>query len=153
MPVEIEVEGLAEAIDRFAQGNAQIGKALHRATYRSVQLLRKKLARYPRPSTGKAHFKSEKQRRFFFAALRKGQITVPYRRTGTLGRKWTSRVTFNDADVAGFVGNNTPYGPYVQGFADQAQIHAGNWQTDQQVAQESADEVMGFFAEEISGLL
>ena len=105
---------------------------------------------YPGKSAGKMTFVSDKQRRFFFAALREGTIQVPYRRTGTLGRKWTSKVTFTDDDVMGFVGNNTPYAPLVQGFDTQARIHAGNWQTEQDVANESRDEIMGIFADEIS---
>jgi len=150
MPVEIEVAGLAEALDMFLQGEAKVGLALRRATTASLQLLRKRLAKYPGKSAGSMQFVSDKQRRFFFAALREGRIQVPYRRTGTLGRKWTSRVTFTDQDVMGILGNNAPYAPYVQGFGAQAGIHAGNWQTEQDVATESRDEIMGIFAGEIS---
>lgn len=148
--IELEIEGLAEALDMFLQGNQRIGMALKRATQASVKVLRARLAKYPGKSTGTMTFVSDKQRRFFFAALRSGAIQVPYRRTGTLGRKWTSKVTFTDDDVMGFVGNNAPYAPYVQGFDTQARIHAGNWQTDQSVADESRDEVLGIFADEIS---
>lgn len=148
--IELEIEGLAEALDMFLQGNQRVGMALKRATHASVKLLRARLAKYPGKSTGKATFVSDKQRRFFFAALRQGSIQVPYRRTGTLGRKWTSKVTFTDNDVMGFAGNTAPYAPLVQGFGTQARIHAGNWQTDQLVADESRDEVLGIFASEIS---
>ncbi len=150
MPVEVEIEGLAEALDMFLQGNSKVGQALKRATSASVKVLRARLAKYPGKSAGKMTFVSDKQRRFFFAALREGTIQVPYRRTGTLGRKWTSKVTFTDDDVMGFVGNSTPYAPLVQGFDTQARIHAGNWQTEQGVANESRDEIMGIFADEIS---
>lgn len=156
MPVEIEIAGLAEALDRFAQGDAQIGKALVKATHRSTSLLRQRLGKYPAKSTGKMVFKSAKQRRFFFAALREGKIQIPYRRSGTLGRRWYSRVNVGGGmagDVAGFVGNLTPYARYVQGFSEQAPIHKGNWQTEQDVAHESRDEIVGFFNEAITEFL
>ena len=51
------------------------------------------LAKYPTQRGGfKAVFKSDRQRRFFFWALKSGAITVPYRRTGTLGRSWNMNV-------------------------------------------------------------
>lgn len=149
MPVEVEIDGLAEALDMFLQGNSRVGQALKRATSASVKLLRQRLAKYPGKSTGAMVFVSDKQRRFFFAALREGKLQVPYRRTGTLGRKWTSKVTFTDDDVMGFVGNSAPYAPLVQGFDTQAHIHTGNWQTEQDVANDSRDEIMGIFADEI----
>jgi hypothetical protein len=148
--IEIEIEGLAEALDNLAQGNQHIGRALKRAMTASTQLVRKRLAKYPGKSAGAQPFVSDKQRRFFFAALREGRIQVPYRRTGTLGRKWTSKVTVTDTDVAGFVGTTAPYAPFVQGFGAQARIHAGNWQTEQDVAADSRDEVLDIFAGEIS---
>lgn len=127
-PVEVEVEGLAAALDRFAQGDQQVGKALVRATRRAVAVLRRKLAKYPeeRPESN-------------------------YRRTGTLGRRWTTRVQFA-GDVAGLVGNNVPYAPYVQDADRQAQIHRGLWQTAQEVAQGSEDEVVDIFADEIANI-
>lgn len=153
MPVEIAIEGLAEALDRFAQGDVNVGKAMVRATRRSMELLKKRLANYPGKSTGHIEFKSDKQRRFFWAALREGKIQVPYRRSGTLGRRWTARVNVLTDDVAGIVGNTTPYAPFVQGAGKQAGIHQGNWQTDQDVVDESRDEITGFFADEIAAFL
>ena len=149
MSVEVEIGGLAEALDMFLQGNVKVGMALRRATAAAVKVLRARAAKYPGKSTGKMTFVSDKQRRFFFAALRQGTIQVPYRRTGTLGRKWTSKVTFTDDEVMGFAGNNAPYARFVQGFDTQARIHAGNWQTEQDVANDSRDEIMGIFADEI----
>ena len=54
-----------------------------------------------------------------------------YRRTGTLGRRWTSaQPTWNASAAAWSVrlGNNTPYAPFVQG-RQQARVHAGRWRT------------------------
>jgi hypothetical protein len=127
--IELEIEGLAEALDMFTQGNQRVGMALKRATSASVKVLRARLAKYPSTPSG---------------------TKTDYHRTGTLGRKWHSKSTFTDDDVLGFVGNNAPYAPYVQGFDKQARIHTGNWQTDQQVADESRDDVLDIFASQIS---
>lgn len=153
MPVEIEIAGLAEALDRFAQGDVNVGKAMVRATRRGVALLRRKLAVYPGKSTGHIEFKSDKQRRFFWAALREGKIQIPYRRSGTLGRRWSTKVEATTADVVGIVGNLTPYAPFVQGAGKQATIHQGNWQTEQDVARDAANEITGYFADEIAAFL
>lgn len=56
-----------------------------------------------------------------------------YRRTGTLGRRWTKRVERSATGLTGRVGNNTSYAPFVQSHVLQAGIHAGRWQTDKEV--------------------
>lgn len=58
------------------------------ATYVAEQVVLPKLAQYPSPSRKKQPFVSDKARRYFFAALRSGQIRVPYQRSGDLGSKW-----------------------------------------------------------------
>jgi len=86
-------------------------------------------------------FKSDKQRKYFFWALRTGKIQVPYRRTRTLGRKWTTKVEFISGGVVGTIGNATPYGPYVQSRADQAQVHAGRWGTAEDALENLQDQI------------
>ncbi len=56
-----------------------------------------------------------------------------YIRTGTLGRRWVTRVTKQNDGVSGTVGNNTEYAPFVQSSVLQAAVHRGRWQTDAQV--------------------
>lgn len=56
-----------------------------------------------------------------------------YVRTGTLGRRWTTKVTTTGDGLEGRVGNNTEYAPLVQSQRFQMRIHRGLWQTDQQV--------------------
>jgi hypothetical protein len=53
-----------------------------------------------------------------------------YRRTGTLGRRWTTRVESTGDGVQGKVGNNTEYAPRVQSRKFQAKPFKGRWQTD-----------------------
>jgi hypothetical protein len=104
--------------------------------------IQRKLADYPAARRRPQPFKSDRQRRFFFAALREGRIQVPYRRTGTLGRRWTTEVSADGR--RGVVGNNTPYAPLVQG-PQQAAYHSGNWQTTAEVARDEERAVVGFF--------
>jgi hypothetical protein len=72
------------------------------------EVIRPALMQYPAPSGKKQAFASDKARRFFFAAVKSGRITVPYRRSGALGRDWAT----------------TP------------KYHKGTWPTDQQLVKE-----------------
>jgi len=60
-----------------------------------------------------------------------------YRRTGTLGRRWTYRTNSSLFSVTAIVGNNTAYAPLVQDAEAQAEVHRGRWQTAQQVLADS----------------
>jgi hypothetical protein len=70
-----------------------------------------------------------------YPAPRSGQT---YQRTGTLGRRWTHRVTRTPDTIRGEVGNNTRYAPWVQAQEFQAGPHRGRWTTDQQALEEEA---------------
>jgi len=86
-----------------------------------------------------------------------------YRRTGTLGRQFTERVTRDEKSVTGELGTATPYAPWVVGpdhpgedirgkTMYQAKVHRGRWWQFEKVvasampeAQEAFNE--SFFAE------
>lgn len=70
---------------------------------------------YPDAPAGPGFF-SERQRRWFFAALTSGELSIPYNRTGTLAAGWTIRRS-GDSFI---LSNDVPYAPYVQGFASQS---------------------------------
>jgi hypothetical protein len=63
-----------------------------------------------------------------------------YRRTGTLGRLWTTGHrevrTGGGALVSGRITNATPYGPWVQDPDRQVAVHRGRWQTTDDVVEE-----------------
>ena len=88
---------------------------------------------YPRAykRTGQRYlsgFKTLKQQRFFFWAMRAGVLSVPYRRTGTLQREITTRSVAAADGVTGYIGSNLGYAPFVIGDdAQQAPIHQGRW--------------------------
>lgn len=69
----------------------------------------------------------------------------PYRRTGTLGRRWTTRVVSEARRVEGSVGNNTVYGPFVQSSQFQARVHRSIWQTDAQVLERNIPVIVSEF--------
>lgn len=121
----------------------------------AVALVQREVARYPRPPKAGDFpgFKSSKQRRWFFWAMQNGKITVPYRRTGTLGKSWTTEVHSLASDLQGIVGNVRPYAPYVQDDERQAAIHKGRWGTVQDAVRRKANEVINLFKQEIARII
>lgn len=76
-----------------------------------------------------------------------------YRRTGTLGRRWTTAVTYTNDSLRGRVGNNTLYGPYVESAQFQAHQHRGRWQTDLSVLNEERNHIINDFNRVINGTI
>jgi len=139
----IEMKGLEQTLDRLAWE-----KGARRALAPSAKYVQGKVAQYPavkRPSRKSVYgksFVSDRQRRKVMAMLREG--LWPYRRTGTLGRRWTMRVA--PASLTAWVGNNTPYGPMVQDTKSQSKYHqVVGWKTTQVVADETQPEVERIF--------
>lgn len=74
-----------------------------------------------------------------------------YRRTGNLGRAWTSaqyEVSVNTGGITGVIGNavrdrrGRAYGPYVQSEEEQAWMHRGRWATDEMVAERNTNAIV-----------
>ena len=107
----------------------------------SLLLLHSDLTDYPSKSTGKARFKSAKQRRYFFWALKNGVISVPYVRTDKLGQSWTWKIDTTSSGLRGTVGTNQPSARWVQNAELQAHIHRGNWMTDYGAVEHRRDEI------------
>lgn len=97
------------------------------------QVLRPNLAKYPGQTHAKQPFVSDKQRRYFFAALKKGAIEVPYRRTGGLGSDWTEQETGDGLTLT----SNKTYSDLVRTKGKQADYHASNWPSTDQIAEDS----------------
>jgi hypothetical protein len=62
---------------------------------------------------------SDKQRRWFFAALRSGELDLPYSRTQELGKAW--KVVGNEA-AKSIIANEAPAAPYVMGDTEQSRM-------------------------------
>lgn len=126
--IEMELTGVNEL---FAKLDAVAGnRALRPPMERALLALQADMARYPRQRTG-----------------------TKYRRTGTLGRRWTKAVRADSSGLEGKVGNNTAYGPYVQDAKRQAHVHQGLWQTDAEVMRRRQAEIVADFDQVIQRAL
>lgn len=152
MPFKIEIEIPKATMDEMKR--LQDGSRLEIPIQKSLYFLANRMAVYPPKRPQRMQFRTPKQRRGFFAKLRSGAIRVPYRRTGTLGRLWTSakpKINIQKKFFNGEIGNATPYGQFVQDENFQSMYHLGNWQTDIQVMQHSTNDVVRFFEQEFGG--
>lgn len=73
------------------------------------------------------------------------RVGSTYRRTGTLGRLWVTKVYQEGAYLTGKVGNRVRYAPFVQSRQFQARIHRGRWQTDERVVNLNARTIVRDF--------
>ena len=76
-----------------------------------------------------------------------------YRRTGTLGRTWTTSVEETGNGLQGRVGNVTQYAPAVQGAETQTAPFVGRWQTDQSELERQLPMIVADFEDAISRAL
>lgn len=91
--------------------------------------------KYPPRRYAKQPFTSDKQRRGFFAKLKRGEIEVPYRRglspgSKKLGQSWT---TERAGPLVRIVGTSVSYARLVQGDQQTPYHRDTGWQTDKQV--------------------
>lgn len=126
--IEIDLDGIADLEHKLAR--VDILDLLREPMYRAVLRLQSAMAKYPPPPP-----------------------RSKYRRTGTLGRRWTHRVSEENGALIGFVGNNTMYGPYVQSDQFQAWMHKGRWQTDKEVAERERPAIISDFQQVINRAL
>jgi len=75
-----------------------------------------------------------------------------YKRTNTLLRSWSRRVT-GERGVVGSSGNIAPYNRRVMDRNEQAAIHVGRWSTAQDIAERNAATIQGFFDARIAAAL
>ena len=81
---------------------------------------------YPSQTGNPQPFKTDRQRRWFFWALKAGIITVPYSRTGRLANSWRA-VRRGPSDWV--IENSAAYAALVVGAGRQARYHEDNWWT------------------------
>jgi hypothetical protein len=89
-----------------------------------------------------AQYWTDKQRRFFFYALKANLIQVPYRRGSSpgsqrLAQRWAIAIRGNSA----VLGNNATYAKLVLGRkAEQSLYHRGNWDSVEDVVKKHGAE-------------
>lgn len=77
-----------------------------------------------------------------------------YIRTGTLGRRWTTRITKSGDGITGTVGNNTAYGPLVQSERFQTRTHKRTgWRTDKNAIDQERAAIVADFEQAIQKAL
>lgn len=87
---------------------------------------------YPDAPAGPGWF-SDRQRRWFFAALASGEISIPYQRTNTLKDSWVLSIASSHA----LLYNGAPYAPYVLGYAFQSRHEKKvGWRVTAEIIQE-----------------
>lgn len=163
MPEDVlDVEGLDEIkamVDRFVSREFVV--SARAAMTETLLFLHGQIPEYPAAAGRKADTDrwTDKQRRYFFWALKKGIINVPYRRTGTLGREFTTEVRMQGAQVLGAIGTAVAYAPWVVGpdeseaitiggiRAFQAAIHRGVWWQFEDVIEDNLDKAYTVFTD------
>jgi hypothetical protein len=159
MPIKIEgMEALLKQLDEIEQL-----KPLKSVLKSAGMYLVGKLKIYPaekqqtRTSVYGEPFKTEKQRRYFFYALKKGLITVPYSRGADARSErfkaaWT--MTTRNSGMTVVIGNDTTYGPYLMDDNQQSKFMAAKgWKTIGAVEEEEAKAVSDYVIFETSRLL
>lgn len=132
--ISIRIEGVDRVIAKL--GKVEGARVLDAPMQEAVRLVQRDMQEYPPPIAMRIRSNARGTATFL------GQ---GYRRTGTLGRRWTVRVRRLGDGVVGSVGNNTHYAPFVQSRRFQAWMHRGRWQTDALVIQRRRDEIVRRF--------
>lgn len=134
LTMEVSITGVKE-VEKVLDKVTAPGLSKTIAERIAKEVVLPKLAQYPGASRKAQPFVSDKQRRYFFAALKTGQIVVPYRRTGGLGKpeNW-ERVVGSDSIT---LKSTRKYSDLVRTKEKQAKYHKGTWPTDQDIARQS----------------
>ncbi len=155
----IEIKGLKELMQQIK--DLEQLKGLKAVLLAAGKTLRDKLAEYPpqksisRESVYGSSFKSDKQRRYFFYALKNSLITVPYDR-GNSGERFKASwaMAAENDGLTIVIGNDTTYGPYLMDPKQQSKMMAAlGWPTIDKVADDNAAEVSSFVIYETTHLL
>lgn len=106
-----------------------VNRVLRSPMQRSVLRLQRDIAEYPAPPARST-----------------------YRRTGTYGRGWSTKVNASSAGLRGIVGTNVPYAPFVGSSMFQARWNR-HWPTDESVASDNENAIVRDFERAIQAEL
>jgi len=134
--IGIDVSGLAELQAKLAKLPPEARDAI---TDDVSKFMLNVLQTYPpqksvtRASVYGQTFQSDKQRRYFFWALSKGIIQVPYRRTQELRNAWK----IVGSGYTAIIANEMPYAGLMMGDGEQGRMaRATGWKTLNQIITE-----------------
>ena len=140
MPVTVDVSGVVGKMRSLAEM-----RGAQRAGQTAGSMVRQRAATYPPQSHKPQPLKTRRSQRFFFAALRDGRISVPYKRTLRLGAGWSVRI--DGLNVTIF--NNEPHAAIVQKAGAQSGYHLGHWSNEVQIAEEMTPVVLAIYEREM----
>lgn len=132
--IGIEIEGIPQVKQMLLSVASPVVQ--QEVTTSAADYLRGQMRKYPEytyVSRARAYgktFQSDRQRRWFFAALRSGELVIPYPRTMTLQRNW--QIMRSGAADAMLV-NDTPYAHFVQQSPQARMMTYRNWRSIQTV--------------------
>lgn len=124
----IKITGLKEAIKEI-EGLDNLVAQLARPTRDVLEMLRERLQEYPPAPAGST-----------------------YVRTFALKNGWQELLVLS-GNRLGLVENPVAYAPYVQDPDSQAAVHAGRWQTTEDVAREKEAAAAAIYEDYIQGLI
>ena len=129
-------DALPSVVDGFERAPAVMRDRLNEAVGLAVSKIIESVQDEPPP--GERHlqgplpggFYSDRQRRWFFAALR-GGMTLPYQRTGQHRASWQNLIETTPNTISGHVWSADPVGEFLYGtaFRNQARMFEGIWPT------------------------
>ena len=117
--IGIDVKGIEELKAKFAKlGPEGQGLVVDDVSLFLINLFKQypPEKRVSRKAAYGVSFFSDKQRRFFFAALKSGEISVPYKRTQGFRKGWKQVGKGKDSLIV----NETEYGKFLMGDGEQS---------------------------------
>lgn len=124
---QITITGLAEAMRGLGLVAQDLeSEAAKRAALETIAIAKPE----PAASRNRQPFKTAKSRKFFFAALRSGQLTVPYRRSHSLQDAWAWQPAPGGAQVT----NASPHADVTIVKATRSAYHKPTWPDEYQIA-------------------
>jgi hypothetical protein len=128
--ISIEVKGIPEVQKMLLSvASPAVRQEVLKAVGEFAQGQMRKYPDYTYVSRTEAYgkpFQSARQRRWFFAALRSGELKIPYPRTGTLQRGWKLEPRGSE-EMA--IRNTTPYGRFVQNSPQARMMTLRQWRS------------------------
>jgi hypothetical protein len=126
LKAKVDISDLASKINQVT--GPELVRDIAQAIY--DEAVDPELAKEPMRSGRKQPFVSARQRGYFFAALKSGNINVPYRRTGQIGIS-----QFHATSSGGEAVVPVEYSDLVRTKGKQAKIHEGTWPTTDEIAE------------------
>ncbi len=150
MTIHLEIEGLDRLQAKFERMGADLKPELIKTTHAAMLYANSQVPPYPPQSRKPYKRQTAKQRRYVMAAIRRGDITVPYPRKGSF-KSLTTEVQELGSSIVGLIGTNTPHAPWVISSeavgsrGPQARYHEGNWWRLQEVVRNAREGMVALY--------